>query len=196
MVTLLSYLIQFCCILLFFTVILLFFTYSFLYLLCAVKHFGTPKWIVVKGCINKLHLHLSITEAVHITGLSCTSEKWSISPVLVWWVVSNLVSVHKIPLGWSFPVNTCSSWLLHTSEGRVEYGTKDWKVKHKGRHRDTDVYLALCWRDWYLDIWNKTWLSPSAMMTLQLRRYKTRQHIQQWDPHDVNDSFTSRLRPE
>ena len=33
------------------------FTYSFLYLLSAVKHFGTPKWIVVKGCMNKVHLH-------------------------------------------------------------------------------------------------------------------------------------------
>ena len=43
-----------------FNVILLFFTYSFLYLLSAVKHFGTPKWIVVKGCINKLHLHLQL----------------------------------------------------------------------------------------------------------------------------------------
>ena len=40
-----------------FSVISLFFTYCFLYLLSAVKHFGTPKWIVVKGCINKLHLH-------------------------------------------------------------------------------------------------------------------------------------------
>ena len=60
MVTLLYYLIQFCCILFFvtFTVISLFFTYCFLYLLSSVKHFGTPKWIVVKGCINKLHLHL------------------------------------------------------------------------------------------------------------------------------------------
>ena len=43
-----------------FTVILLFFTYSFLYLLSAVKHFGTLKWIVVKGCINKLHIHIHI----------------------------------------------------------------------------------------------------------------------------------------
>ena len=23
----------------------------------AVKHFGTPKWVVVKGCRNKVHLH-------------------------------------------------------------------------------------------------------------------------------------------
>ena len=61
MMTLLSYLIRFCCILLLlhlFYCFQLFFTYSFLYSFSAVKHFGTPKWIVVKGCINKVHLQI------------------------------------------------------------------------------------------------------------------------------------------